>query len=1036
MCATRVTRQRGQSSRSAVILVLAALLLSGSAWADPGPNRTPKRVLILYSFDNEEGIYTGFDRVLRSELRSKVPDRVELYTEYLDLVRFPASGHAKDLAKLLKLKFSDHKPDLVVPVSYAAVKFLLGEGKELFPGTPIVALFNVRRLEDLKQAMGKGSGGPSLTGVASTDEPARTLDLALRLQPDTERVAVIVGASSGEQFWQEELKSDFAPYQQKVAITYLTALPMDSLVKQVSGLPPHTVLLSTYFFEDGNGQFFAPEEALDLITHSASVPVYGIYSTYIGHGVTGGHMTDPEKLGRLVGGLAVRVLRGENPSSIPFVVDNSAQDTVDWRQLQRWHLSETNLPAGSVELFREPSGWERYRGYILATVALCFFEAMLIASMIFSERKRRRAEKALLREKTLSDAVIGVIPGLFFLQDETGKNIRWNKNAEMLVRDAPSEAAPLRNVAEEYRHIAEQAQQEIFTTGFAEGELEMLAKDGQRIPYYFSGVRVELNGKPYVAVVGVDITRPRLAEQALRVSEAELRSFVEHAPYGIGRTSVNEDRFLNANPALVKMLGYRSEAEMLGMRISRDLSSEADSRGFRAQPTRADYFSGVEFAWRRKDGRPISVRASGRRLSGEPGDIIEIIVEDVSARRVLEEQLRQAQKMEALGQLAGSVAHDFNNLLAVIIGYSELLSAAAGADGISRSRVEIIRNAGERAASLTAQLLAFSRRSVMQPKVVNLNSLVMETTKMLQRLMGEDVEHRLVLDPNLGRTRADPGQMVQVIMNLAVNARDAMPRGGRLTIATAPVVLGEDAVIQDVSLPAGPYVMLSVSDTGIGMDSETRARLFEPFFTTKPVGKGTGLGLATVYGIVKQCGGFIFAETKPGVGTTFRVYLPQVEQAAEAPAARTSQAVAGQSLGTILLVEDEVAFRDLLREGLHAIGYSVLVGENGVDALQVAEQHQGPISLLVTDVIMPQMSGPELAGRLKEVRPEIQVLYMSGYTDDKLGDLSHPDNDLALMQKPFYISELAAKLRELLKRRPAQPAGTHQKTGAGNLVGD
>ncbi len=378
--------------------------------------------------------------------------------------------------------------------------------------------------------------------------------------------------------------------------------------------------------------------------------------------------------------------------------------------------------------------------------------------------------------------------------------------------------------------------------------------------------------------------------------------------------------------------------------------------------------------------------------------------------------------MEALGQLAGSVAHDFNNLLAVIIGYSELLSTAVSAEGPSRARVEIIKKAGERAASLTAQLLAFSRRQVMQPRVVNLNSLVMETNKMLQRLMGEDVEHRLALDPNLGRTRADPGQMVQVIMNLAVNARDAMPRGGRLTIATASVVFEEGAVVQEIPLPAGRYVMLSVSDTGTGMDSETQAQLFEPFFTTKPVGKGTGLGLATVFGIVKQSGGFIFAESELEKGTTFTVYLPQVEQAAEAAPARTSpMEVARQSLETILLVEDEAAFRDLLLGGLQSNGYTVLVGNNGVDALQVAEQHPGPISLLVTDVIMPQMSGPELAKRLKEMRPEIQVLYMSGYTDDKLGDISEPDSELALMQKPFYTSELITKIRELLSRRSTTP---------------
>ena len=1003
----------------AIHFILAFVVIAISTPAYSAISGAPKRVLILYSFDSQEGIYTGFDWELRSEMRSRVPSRVEIYSEYLDLVRFPGPNHAKDLVKLLQLKFSEHKPDLIVPVSYAAVQFLLNEGKDLFPATPIVALFNVRRLNDLRQTLAKGKAGRGITGVASTDEPARTLDLALRLQPDTQHAAVVVGASLVEQYWLEELKRDLAPYQTKLGIIYLTAQPMDDLLKQVSELPPHTIVLSTFFFEDGTGQFFAPEEALDLITRSANVPVYGIYSTYIGHGVVGGHMTDPGRLGTLIGGLAARVLRGENASNIPFVLDNSAQDTVDWRQLQRWKISERNVAPTTVELFREPSGWERYHNYILTAVALCIFEAALIVTLIFSRQKRRRMEAALLQEKTLSDAVIAAIPGLFLLQDEAGRNVRWNKNAQILARYPPAEHTPLENIAEEYKDAARKTQQEVLKSGFGEVEVEVLTKEGGTVPYYISAVRVELEGKPYLAVVGVDITRRRQAEKGLRVSEAELRSFVEHAPYGIGRTSVKEDRFLSANPALVKMLGYGSEADVLALTITSDLYFESDARGFRAQPTRADFFSGVDFVWRRKDGRPINLRASGRRVAGkEHGDILELIVEDVSARRTLEEQLRQAQKMEALGQLAGSVAHDFNNLVAVIIGYSELLSNAAATDGISRSRLETIRNAGERAASLTAQLLAFSRRSVMQPKVVNLNTLVVETNKMLHRLMGEDVEHQLNLDPNLGRTLADPGQIVQVIMNLAVNARDAMPKGGRLAMETSSVVLHEDTVMQSVSIPAGRYVMLSVSDNGIGMGADTKARLFQAFFTTKPVGKGTGLGLATVYGIVKQSGGFIFAESQLGIGTTFRVYLPQVEQPASSPSPRTAPAEAerGDREETILLVEDEAAFRDLLHDGLQSKGYRVLVGENGVDALHVAEQYQGPISMLVTDVIMPQMSGPELARRLKETRPEIQVLYMSGYTDDKLADFSQTDSALALMQKPFYIHDLVAKIREMLKQ--------------------
>jgi PAS domain S-box-containing protein len=500
-----------------------------------------------------------------------------------------------------------------------------------------------------------------------------------------------------------------------------------------------------------------------------------------------------------------------------------------------------------------------------------------------------------------------------------------------------------------------------------------------------------------------------------------MRSLVQNAPYGIGTISVREDRFLHANPALVKLLGYKSEAEVLALAVSRDLYSGADSYGSRAQPIWSDFFSAVELNWKRKDGRPVIVRASGRRIPAtvDQGDLIEIIAEDVTARRSLEEQLRQAQKLEALGQLSGSVAHDFNNLLSVIIGYSELLSANPASEGPMRTHLETIKRAGERAASLTAQLLAFSRRQVLQPSIVNLNSLVRETQKMLQRLMRENVEHKVVLDPELWKTRADPGQIVQVIMNLAINARDAMPKGGTLTIETANVTFGDVTTVHDVEVAPGHYVKMSVSDTGIGMDPETLARIFEPFFTTKEAGRGTGLGLATVYGIVKQTGGYIFADSTVSKGTTFSVYLPQAGHPADGQPSQSRPASIRKGSETLLVVEDEIAFRDLLHEGLQARGYHVLVAANGAEALRVAEEFSGPIRILVTDVIMPQMSGPELARTLRKIRPGTEVLYMSGYTADKVSDISS-SGDMILMQKPFYVDDLVQKIQEILARLGAQ----------------
>jgi two-component system cell cycle sensor histidine kinase/response regulator CckA len=1019
-----LSRYRILAVRCAVVGAAWFVLLGSGQTAAQDSGNPPKRVLLLYSFDKDEGMYTGLDHALRAQLRSGVRDRVEFYTEYLDLVRFPSRAHAANLVKLLKLEFAEQKPDLIIPVSYSAMQFLLEDGKELFPGTPAVALFNARRLDEVKRRVAAGTAGRDITGVASTDEPARTLDLALRLQPDTQRVAVVVGCSPVEKFWVDQLKQDFLPYRQRVEVDFLTGLTMREVLSRVAQLPPHSVVLNTFFFEDALGQFFLEEEALDLVARAARVPMYAIYSNDIGHGVVGGRMTDPQNAGGQIAKAAARVLGGENAASIPIEFDNSALYTVDWRQLQRWHLRESQLPTATIELFREPSVWERYRYLIATAISLSLVEAFLILALLFNIQRRKRAEKALRREKALAEAVIESLPGVFLLQDRAGKNVRWNTNAEKVTRYAPGETSVLGNVSDTHKEAAHRARDEVFERGSGQLRADLMVQDGGTAPYYFTAVRVELEGNPYLAAVGIDLTESKRAEEAVRRSEAELRSFVENAPYGIGTMAVQLDRFVHANPALVKMLGYRSEAEVLALTVSRNLYSDGDASGFRPQPTRADFFSAVEFTWKRKDGKPVVVRASGRRsLSDESGgDILEIIAEDVTARKLLEEQLRHSQKLEALGQLAGSVAHDFNNLLGVIIGYSELLSADLGSEGRVGSRLVTIKNAGMRAASLTSQLLAFSRRQVLQPRVLNLNSLVAETQKMLQRLMGEDIEQKLMLAPALARTKADPGQIVQVIMNLAVNARDAMATGGMLTIATANVSFEDVTSFDGVPVPQGQYVMLSVSDTGTGIDAQTRERLFEPFFTTKPEGRGTGLGLATVYGIVKQSGGYVFAESELRKGTTFRVYLPQVELPVEEislPAVPMPKPPSESQ--TLLVVEDEPAFRDLLQEGLRSRGYHVLIASNGMDALQVAERYNGPIRLLITDVIMPQMSGPELARCLTKVRNNTDVLYMSGYSDDKVGDIPESDGGSTLLQKPFYIDELVRRIQELLHRkdRPA-----------------
>lgn len=397
------------------------------------------------------------------------------------------------------------------------------------------------------------------------------------------------------------------------------------------------------------------------------------------------------------------------------------------------------------------------------------------------------------------------------------------------------------------------------------------------------------------------------------------------------------------------------------------------------------------------------------------------VATDITARKQVEEalhrseeQLRQSQKMEAVGKLAGGVAHDFNNLLTAINGHSELAMRRLEQDDPLYRKLEAIKKAGERAASLTRQLLAFSRNQILQPKVLDLNQVVFEMNRMLQPLIGEDVDLFTKLMPDLGKVKADPGQIEQVLMNLTVNARDAMPKGGRLTIETANVYLDEGYVRHHASVLPGWYVMLAVSDNGCGMDGETQERIFEPFFTTKEVGKGTGLGLSTVYGIVKQSGGNIWVYSEVGRGTTFKVYLPCVDRCTEEFELSTDESKVLIGNETVLLVEDEEMVRDMAKEILQESGYQVLEAKHGHEALLIAEQHHGPIHLMLSDVVMPQMSGRELAEQLTPLRREMKVLYMSGYTDDAIVHHGVLDEGMAFIGKPFTPNALAHKLREVL----------------------
>jgi two-component system cell cycle sensor histidine kinase/response regulator CckA len=518
--------------------------------------------------------------------------------------------------------------------------------------------------------------------------------------------------------------------------------------------------------------------------------------------------------------------------------------------------------------------------------------------------------------------------------------------------------------------------------------------------------------------------RKRL-QSALKESERKFQEFYDEAPVGYHELDTKA-RITRINLKELQMLGY-SSGEMLGKPVWKFFEEEDTTRKVILAKLSGDvsFHNTFERTYRRKDGTTLPVLVEERVIRDKENQIIGIrsTVEDITERRRTEEalrkseeQLRQWQRVEAIGRLAGGVAHDFNNLLMTIKGCSELLLGAFDRRDPRREEVDEILKAADRATSLTRQLLAFGRRQVLQPQVLDLNAVVMNMDKMLRRLIGEDVQLITCLDPNLWSVKVDPGMIEQVIMNLAVNSRDAMPSGGKLTIETTNVTHDENYASHHVSVKPGFYVMLAISDTGCGMDKETQSHLFEPFFTTKETGKGTGLGLSTVYGIIKQSGGNVWAYSEPGLGTTFKIYLPQVEKGAKAyrPRLKPKEAGAAGGTETILLVEDEEAVRSMVSKVLQNRGYTVLEARHGNEAVEVSERYEGSINLMVTDVVMPQMSGRELAERLTTLRPKMHVLYMSGYPDNTIVQHGVLEPGTSFLQKPFTISALETKVREIL----------------------
>jgi PAS domain S-box-containing protein len=701
-----------------------------------------------------------------------------------------------------------------------------------------------------------------------------------------------------------------------------------------------------------------------------------------------------------------------------FIADND-------RDIFQAHLSEV-VKKGSLQTCELKLRKENERtSYIQlqSSIVKDDKDVVRLWSAVGSITERKLTEEAVRREKVITDAILASVPGLLYLYDDQGFLVRWNKQHEEMTGYSAEEHSHM-HVLDWFRGdekataLIAAGVQRTFQHGYAAIEADLKTKSGTTIPFYFTGVRLSIDGKDYFVGIGIDITERKRAEEALRQSEEKYRALFEESKDAIF-ISTPEGRYLDMNPAGLEMFGYSSRDELFKIDICQEIYVNPEEREkFLNILNEKGFVKDYEVEMKRKDGTKLTVLSTTTAVRNEGGEIVAYrgIRRDITEHKRLEQQLMQAQKMEVVGQLAGGIAHDFNNILTAIIGYGHLLQMKVSDNEAQGAYIEQILEAANRAAEITDSLLAFSRKQLINSRPVNINDSIRRIEKLISRLIGEDIEVSIALDVKEIICMADPGQIEQVLLNLATNARDAMLQGGKLTISTGLMEL-DDAFIQAHGRrKPGTYARISVADTGIGMAQEMSEKIFEPFFTTKETGKGTGLGLAVVYGIIKQHDGFINVYSEPGKGTTFHMYLPATTSEDRVLCKPTTKTLHKGGTETILVAEDDERLRKLYEIVLTHSGYKVIMAEDGQDAIAKFIENGDRIQLAILDMIMPKKSGKEAYDEILKIRPEIKVIFASGHTADRIGKDGLIMNNINLITKPASPKDLLKMVREVLDR--------------------
>jgi two-component system cell cycle sensor histidine kinase/response regulator CckA len=986
-----------------------------------GPQIKRKQVLIIHSYHSGLSWTDSLMNGIR-EVFDRSGQDIQMSAEYLDARRAVTPERKRMIQAFIVSKSRGTTPDLVIVSDNAAFNFILEYRERLFPGVPVVFC----GVNDFRPAMITNHRG--FTGVAEEASVVETVELALRLHPGTKNIIVIGRKSvAADKYNRDAFVASLPDLPSGIWVVFWDDFSNTELKTKLQKLSRDSVVFLNGLITDDSGQQLMYGESTKWVSNYSPVPLYSLWEVYLGYGIVGGRLISAFRQGELAAELALRILDGESADTIPVVGAKSANNYLfDYRQLARFGISLSELPQGSIVINRPDSFYDRHKYIVWAAV---FVVAVLSGFVIFlsiSTIRRRRAEES-LRQANL---VVENSPAILFrwkvsegwpVEYVSNNVTRFGYSVEELLSGSVLytqivHAGDLERVKSEvWEHSAsgeDQFKQEyrILTKSgdvrWVEDHTVIEREPGSQVTHYQGVV--------------IDITERKNAQEALHVKTDELDRIFNLSPDLLCIADLN-GRFVRLNPVWEQTLGYPLN-ELEGRMFMDFVHPDDIATTRRAIDDLTEGEDVIDFVnrYRHRDGtyRWIEWRSTPYQrtlIYAAARDVTERISNEIAEAR-LKEQLFHAQKMETVGLLAGGVAHDFNNLLTPILGYSELLMLAFPEGDKNRQKLEQINQAASLARDLTKRLLAFSRKQMLELDVVNVGDIIHGFEQVVHRTIRENIQIEIFIAPSLGMVRADKGQIEQVLLNLAVNAQDAMPEGGVLIIEAKNTDLDESYTSSHLEVTPGPYVMLSVSDTGMGIDEETQEHIFEPFYTTKELGRGTGLGLATVYGIVKQHGGSISVYSVKNKGSTFKIFLPRAtEEATKVEKQEPQPSNIEHGSETVLVMEDNETVRSLTCGMLEGLGYQVLAADNVGSCIELIGMYTGPIHLLLTDVVMPEKNGKELYELLQRDRPELNVLYMSGYAGDVIGHHGILDEGINFLQKPFTLAALSQKVRRALE---------------------